>query len=313
MKYVSLGAVYLIWGSTYFAVKIFVEGGGVSPLQLQFARVVCAAALLAVVAAVVEGARAIRRRPRPSRAIPWKSVAAAAISGALMWAAGNGFATYSAPHASSSFIVMAMGTIPLWSIVVEAFATSRLPSRRTLVGLGVGLVGLGAVVAPGVLSAAIVDTNYAASTAVMLAAAGLTWAAGTAIQKRTAGSFAPSTLAALQFSGAALVLAGPVLASSGGVEASFGESQVIAFGYLVVFGSAISLSAYAMVVRRFSPPIASTFAYVNPVVGIILGALLLDESIQLLSVFGLALVLAAVFWIVRNSARDTSVDLRSHP
>ncbi|GAB2920425.1 EamA family transporter [Streptomyces mayteni] len=284
-RYLPLAAIYLIWGSTYFAVRVVVGDGAVSPVHLQFLRAVAAAALLGVMAL------AVRRRLAP---VPWRTRALAALSGVLMWAAGNGLATYSAAYASSSFIVMAMGTIPLWTVATEAVLTRTPPSRRVLGALGVGFLGLGLVVAPGLFSADILDPDHAAVTILMLVGGGATWAMGTALQKRVAPAFTIPSLAATQFTTAALVLAVPALAIGAPRPDHVDAAQWAAFGYLVVFGSAISLSAYAVVVRTFSASVASTFAYVNPVVGVLLGTVVLREDIAPVSILGLFVVLTAV-------------------
>lgn len=311
MRYIALVAVYLIWGSTYFAVKVFIEGGGVTPLQFQFARAVCAALLLAGVYLVLRIARwlgtrsrrfaapATVSRPR-SRRVAVGIVTVAGASGALMWASGNGFATLAAPHASSSFIVMAMGIIPLWSVVIEAVITRRLPRPIVLVGLGMGLIGLGLVVAPSISSAAIVEPAHVVPTVLLLGAGGFTWALGTAIQKRVAPQLTTTALSTLQFTGAVLVLVVPVAIEHAPIPPRIGTDQLLAFSYLVVFGSAVSLAAYAVVVRRFSPPVASTFAYVNPVVGLVLGAAFLHETVQPISLVGLCVVLAAVLLVMKS-------------
>ncbi|TDC72371.1 DMT family transporter [Streptomyces hainanensis] len=237
--------------------------------------------------------------------MPGRTRALAALSGVLMWAAGNGLATYSAAYASSSFIVMAMGTIPLWTVATEAVLTRTPPSRRVLGALGVGFLGLGLVVAPGLFSADILEPDHAAVTILMLVGGGATWATGTAIQKRVAPAFTIPSLAALQFTAAALVLAGPALAVGVPRPDHVGAAQWAAFGYLVVFGSAISLSAYAVVVRTFSASVASTFAYVNPVVGVLLGTVVLREDIAPVSILGLLVVLTAVGAVLVAPTRAT--------
>lgn len=295
--YLHLLVIYLVWGGAYLLVKLVVSGAAViTPLQLLTARTWCATLLLGIIS--------LARTGLPGR-VSLRDVGLCAASGVLMWATGNGFATQAAKHASSSFIVMALGTIPLWSTMLDCIIERSVPDRRTALALAVGFVGLGLVVGPALFShGAIVEQGYEGLTILLLITAGVTWSLGTILQRPLAGRLDPGWAATMQVGTAAAVVSlfaihenAPILPQPPS------EIQVVAFVLLVVFASVVSLLSYIKVVRVFSPVVASTFAYINPVVGMVLGVLVLGETITPLSIVGLVVVLASVAVVVATPRR----------
>lgn len=310
-RYVSLALIYVIWGSTYLAVRVVVGDGALTPLQLQLLR--CTAATLLCAALVL--ARRLLARANPTTEVPAtptrpaptrvRHALVAMGSGVLLWTLGNGLTTVAAPDAASSFIVMSMGTIPLWTVAVDAVLTRRLPSRRVAAAVLVGFAGLVLVLAPGLTSGSIITPGRGGPVMVLLMVSALTWTLGTVVQERVGGHFDIWELSAWQYLGGTLTLLVPVLVAGvplrpGAVRAL----QWVAFGFLVLFGSLVAMAAYSVVLRSFSPAVASTFAYVNPLVGIALGAVFLHETIAAVSLAGLVVVLGAVAVIFAD---------RSHP
>jgi drug/metabolite transporter (DMT)-like permease len=227
-----------------------------------------------------------------------KQIAICAASGILMWVTGNGLATLASQHAASGFIVMAMGMIPIWTTLISSVIDRTPPSRNVIVGLVVGLTGLFLIVGPPVFLAgsASVETGYAVWLAFVLCTAGLTWSIGSLIQKPLFAATSPIWAAGLQTFSAAIVLTGLCWTSGTAVlpQAEFAPLQLIAFLYLVIFGSVVSLLAYITVMKIYPPVNASTFAYVNPLVGVALGWAFLGEKPELIPLVGIALILTGV-------------------
>ncbi len=271
-RYLHLAIVYLVWGSTYLAVKIGISGPGlIVPLQFQTWRM----ALLGAISLAVSG--------WPT-SIGVRDLARCAITGILMWA---------------------MGMIPVWTTLVSGIVYRTLPSRVTLLGLLFGILGLGLIFGPPVLygDAHVVARGYGPWIAMTLSAAGLTLSIGTILQRPVLRNIEPSWAASLQMLAAALVLAGMCKLNGHALmpEFHFSTSQIGAFTYAVVFGSAICLISYLKVLETFSPSVASTFAYINPIVGIILGWTVLGEVPARSAIIGMGLVLIGGFLVMMQT------------
>lgn len=296
----NLLIVYLVWGSTYFAVKVAVTGpAAIAPLQLQTWRIWAASALLIALAMF---------RTKRFPALSVRELVICAVSGILMWVGGNGLATLASRHAASGFVVMAMGVIPIWTTLISSIIERTRPSHGTVAGLALGLLGLALVVGPPVVLAndASVETGYSLWLAFVLCAAGLTWSLGSLIQKPLFKTISPVWAAGLQTLAAAIVLTG--ICSANGITLAppvdLSLSQIAAFLYLVICGSVISLLAYIAVIRLYPPAIASTFAYVNPLVGVLLGWIVLGEEPALISLVGISVILAGVAVIMMTPRRN---------
>lgn len=296
----NLLIIYIVWGSTYFAVKIAVAGPPeIAPLQLQTWRMWAASTLLIAI-----GLFRTRRFP----ALSAKQIFISAASGILMWVMGNGLATLASRHAASGFIVMAMGMIPIWTTLLSSVIDRTCPSLSIVAGLAIGLSGLFLIVGPPIFLAgsSSVESGYAVWLAFVLCAAGLTWSLGSLIQKPLFTAISPVWAAGLQTLAAAIVLTG--ICSANGITlmppVDLARSQIAAFLYLVICGSAISLLAYIAVMRIYPPAVASTFAYVNPLVGVLLGWAVLGEKPALISLVGIAVILTGVAAIMITPRRN---------
>lgn len=298
--YGHLLTIYLVWGAAYLAVKVCLSGPvAITVLQLQSTRMWCAGALLAALAMLRHGWPGW-----PSR----RDIGICAATGMLMWVAGNGLATLASRHATSSFIVMALGAIPLWSCLLDLVIERTLPSRRVMLGLVLGLFGLFLVVAPVLTGGdkAVIDPGFAEITVLFLIGAGVSWSLGTIVQRPLMRRMKSEWAATFQMLAAALVLTALAEYEAAPLPGLPGQGQMLAFGFLVVFASVAGLTSYIQVLRSFSPVIASTFAYVNPVIGVLLGWFLLGEQLALLSLIGLAVVLASIM-IVLTRRSDTPI------
>lgn len=293
--YGHLLVIYVVWGAAYLAVKLCLTGPAIiTALQLQTSRMWLAAALLA-------GLMLLRLGPPPR--LSRRDLFFCAASGIMMWVAGNGLATVASRHAASSFIVMALGAIPLWNSLLDLFMSGTRPSRQLMAGLLVGLAGLILVVAPPLLTsdAGMLDPGYALVTVLMLAGAGITWSFGTLLQRPLSGRAEPGWIVVYQLVAAAAMLTPPMLIESAPLPHGASPVQIGAFAFLIVFGSVIGMTSFIKVTRSFGPAIASTFAYVNPVVGILLGWAVLGEAPAALSLVGMAIVLAGIAVVLNRS------------
>ena len=278
----DLFLVYLVWGSTFLAMRVGVRpGSGVGPWWFGGTRVLVAGVLLVLVAWLA------RRRLRVPRA-EWGPLVAAGI---LIWVGGHGLLLVAETQADSGYTALFIASFPLWAALYDALLDRRAPSGRTVAALVVGLAGIGLLSYPNMGGG-----GLPAGIMLALFAAPIAWAAGFTLQRRRvreAGTFIGT---AVQHLGAvpvffvvALVVREPVPAPA--------TDAALAWVYLVVFGSIAAYTAAVHAQRVLPARIAETYAYVNPVVALALGHLLLDEPVASLSVVGAALVLLGVWGV----------------
>ncbi|HZY04942.1 MAG TPA: drug/metabolite exporter YedA [Anaeromyxobacteraceae bacterium] len=266
----ALGALYLIWGSTYLAIRIALEG--FPPLLMAGSRFVLAGSALYVAA---------RRRgtPGPGPA-EWRS---GALVGSLLCAA-NGLVTVSEQWVSSSVAAVVVASVPLWAVLAALLWRER-PTRAEVAGLSVGLAGVVLLQAGGDLRA------HPAGAALLLLST-WSWALGSMWSRRLvmpAGLMAPATE---MLAGGALLLGAGLLRGER-VLALPGARPLAAWGFLTLFGSLTAFTAYNFLLRRVRPALATSYAYVNPAVAVGLGALA-GEAVGARELAALALILGGV-------------------
>ena len=286
----ALGAVYLIWGSTYLAIRFAIET--IPPFLMAGTRYLAAGGLL-------YGWSRLRGAPRPSL-VHWRS---AVILGALLLLLGNGGVVWSEQRVSSGLVALLISTEPLW-IVLLVWLRSRQerPGPRTIAGLVLGFAGLLILVRPGSAGGI-----HLAGAAVVLVAS-LSWAWGSLYGQRAKlpSSQLLSTGMQMLGGGALLLLAGlltgePARFAPGPVSAR----SLLALAYLIVFGAVIAFTAYVWLLRVASPVLVSTYAYVNPVVAVFLGWTLAGEPITRGTLVAAAVILTGVALI--SSAQGKSI------
>lgn len=277
--------IYIIWGSTYLGIRIAVrEGSGFPPFTMVGLRTLLGGTVLLLLTGL-RGRRLRLTRREALVLIP---------SGLLLWLGGNGLVTWAETRADSGYAALLIATIPLWVAGIEAVVDRRAPSRLLLGSLLIGLVGIGVLTWPQI--AAGDSRDLAALVALLLAS--FSWAAGTVLQRRRPVGVTPRVSAGYQqlfgsigFLVVALLLQEPRPTPT---PEAFG-----AWVYLVIFGSVIAFSSYVIVVKILPTRVVATYAYVNPVIAVILGALVLDEAITTSTVAGMALVLLGVAGVFR--------------
>jgi drug/metabolite transporter (DMT)-like permease len=293
----ALLAVYLVWGSTYLAIRLAIES--LPTFSMAGVRYLIAGALLYAWGRLRGG-----RRPEAKTLLP------IAIIGALLLVGGNGLVVWAEHHIPSGIAALLIATEPFWIAVLVPIVTGgRRPGLRAYAGIAIGLAGVfvlvggtGAVGGNGGMGEDGID--IAGALAVVLAS--FFWALGSLYSTRAKLPDSPwiSTGSQMLAGGAMLLLLGGL----NGEWTSFDSSQVTAsalwaFAYLVVFGSIVAFTAYAYLLRNARPTVVSTYAFVNPIVAVLLGWWIVDEPISGRVVVAGALILAALAAILYDEPK----------
>ena len=280
----ALWTVYLVWGSTYLAIKVSVET--LPPFLSSGLRFLLAGALLA----------AILRATGRSLRVPRRELGSAALVGIALLGLGVGGVALAETRIDSSVAAMIAGTVPLQVILLRTLARERV-ALATRLSVLAGLVGLALVILPGAGGAA-----SAIGLALSLGAA-VSWSLGSFFGQRLPvpqDSFVATTWEMLS-AGLFLMLLATAAGEPATVQASdFTLGPVAAWIYLMIFGSLVAFSAYAWLMQNAPISTVVTHQYVNPVVAIALGALLLGERLTLTTAVGAAIIVGSVFVAVRQ-------------
>ena len=274
--------VYVVWGSTYLAQKVGLEG--LPPLTMNAVRFLVAGALLYAYCRH-------RRMPRPDRP-QWR---AGAVQGLLLPAAGTGGAAWAEQWLSSGITALFLASIPLWIVLGRRLTDHERITWPVALGLLAGFAGVVVLARPS-------GGGDAVAIAVALAGA-MCWGLGTVY-----AGHAPRPASALMASAIEMLAAGAILTVLSGVTGEWSRIDVtgrsaLAVGYLIVFGSLVAYTAYTWLLDHVTPRIAGTYAFVNPVVAVLLGHWLLGEPLTARTVLAAAVIAAGVALIVLAPAR----------
>jgi drug/metabolite transporter (DMT)-like permease len=277
-------SVYLIWGSTYLAIR-WALIGGFPPFLMGGVRFLIAGGLM-------YGYLRLRGTPNPSRR-EWLGMAPV---GLLLLAGGNGGVTFAEQWVSSSLAAVWIASMPLWAALFSGLF-GKWPGKLEWFGLGIGLVGVVLLNGEGDFQA-----NPIGAAALLFST--ICWAFGSVWSRRLPLPGGPmSSAGEMLVGGAALMLlslgAGERMTQPPTWEA------IGAVAYLIVFGSIVAFSAYLYLLRRVRPTLATSYAYVNPVVAVILGVGLANESLTPLGMAATLVILAAVA-LVASAKEKTS-------
>lgn len=286
----AFAAVYLIWGSTYLGIAVAVTH--LPALAMAGARFLVPGAVLL--------AWAVHRYGWPSRrAWMWGTV-----TGALMLGAGNGFLSLAEQRMPSGVAALVVATVPIWMAVLEWFPPHRRrPRPLVLAGLALGLTGVATLAWNPDGWRGGLDPRY-----VLLVATGsLAWAYGSLLGRDKHAGMPLVQVLAVQMTSAGILLlaAGTALGEWRGFDIARPPLVAwLALVYLMVFGSIVALGAYHWLLRRQSAPLVGTYAFVNPIVAIALGSLLLGEPLGPRLLFAALLVVVGVAAILWSRARN---------
>jgi drug/metabolite transporter (DMT)-like permease len=281
--------VYVLWGSTYLAIRIGVET--IPPFLMAGLRHLTAGILL------YAWMRA-RGTPRPEPR-HWRS---AALVGGLLLLGGNGLVTWAEQRVPSGLAALIVASVPLWMTALDAVLRRERPHGVVLAGLAMGLAGIAFLAAPGRFAGGgHVDPLGAAA----LLAASLFWATGSLVSRRVALPSATFLATAMEMIAGGVILLG--VAGVTGELGAFSPAAVSArsygaLAYLIVAGSLVGFTAYVFLLGATTPARVSTYAYVNPIVAVFLGWLVAGESVTPRTVVAAAVIVAGVALIIRHGA-----------
>jgi len=300
LLWLALGTVYLVWGSTYLAIRVLVET--MPPLLSGGVRFIAAGSVLAVVVAVVKGPAALK--------VDRRALGSAVLVGVLLLAGGNGGVMIAEQTVPSALAALLIAAVPLWVVLLRA-GTGDRPSRATVLGVALGFVGLAVLVRPGSSAGSV---GLAGTVTVIAAAA--SWAVGSFVsgQLPMPRDVFVATVWEMFAGGAALLIGGLVRGEARGLDVStFSGQGWVALVYLVTAGSLLAFTAYVWLLHNAPISLVSTYAYVNPVVAVILGALLLAEPVTAAILLGGGIVVAAVGVVVSTERPRPAVSAECEP
>lgn len=287
--FAAFASVYIIWGSTYLAIRFAIET--LPPFFMSGVRFLVAGVIM------IAWAR-LRGAPWPTR-VQWRS---AAIVGALLLAGGNGGVTWGEQFVPSGLTALMIATVPLWVVLLDWLRPGgRRPLPAVFIGVGLGLVGLGLLIGPGQLG----DAVHPVGAAVVLLAA-LLWSMGTVYGNKADLPDAPLMASGVEmFSGAlVLVAAGFLTGETARLDLpGVTMRSALAMLYLIVFGSLVGFTSYSWLIRNAPPAQTATYAYVNPIVAVFLGWALADEVLTLRMLVGAGVTLLGVAIITAHRGR----------
>ncbi len=288
--FLHLLIVYVVWGSTYLAIRVAVrEGSGFTPFMMGAMRVLVAGAVLLLIGLLS------RQRLR----INIHEMVTLAGSGILLWTGGNGLVMLAERRADSAMAAIIIACTPIWVAVLEGLIDRKLPSLKIIAFLLLGIIGIV------VLSVRTLLTGSGAEimSIVELMLATVSWAGGSVWQARGRLNLAPAVSSGFQsiFGGVGFVILALLLREpipSPILEAWF------AWGYLVVFGSIVAFTSYVQALRLLPIKLVATYSYVNPIIAVFLGWIILDERISILTLVGALIVLLSVTGVFRTQVKD---------
>lgn len=279
----ALAIVYVVWGSTYLAIRITIET--IPPLLSGAMRFSTAALVLGAALLLLRGWRVFR--------MTWKELGGAALVGVLLLNAGNGLVAVAEQHISSGLAALLVASVPLWLVIFRIVARD-MPQVLTLAGVLIGFGGVAVLSLTGGGSAA--DS----SGIVIILLASMSWSAGSFLSARIPMPANPFVASAIEMAagGIGLALTSTVVGEHLDLGAVSGRSWA-GLAYLVLMGSLVGFTAYVWLLGAAPISLVSTYAYVNPVVAVALGALVLSEPVTtsmvaagLVIVLGVALVVS---------------------
>lgn len=297
----AFAAVYVIWGSTYLGIRVAIDS--IPPFLMAGARFLVAGGIL-------YAWMRSRGAPAPSRR-QWTT---AAIVGGFLLLGGNGGVVWAEQRVSSGVASLLVATVPLWIVVFEWLRGGKRPGVGTAAGVVLGLAGLAILVEPGSLvGGGRIDTIGA----VVLVLASLSWSVGSLYSRSHKSADTPLLGSATQMlmGGALLVLFSLVTGDAAKLDlGAVTLTSALALVYLIAFGSLVGYTAYIWLLGVSAPSRVATYAYVNPVVAVFLGWLILDEPVTSRVLIAAGVIVAAVALITTTVSRaKTPVERAPEP
>ena len=279
----AFAIVYVIWGSTFLAILFAIET--LPPFLMASARFLVAGSLLYAWSRFVSGAAA----PSPAN---WR---ATAVVGALLLLGGNGLLVWSEQRIPSGVAALLVGTVPCFMVLIEWLRPGgSRPTGLVIAGLCLGLLGLAWLIGPDALLG---GGRADLIGAVVVVLGSFSWAVGSIYSRHAATPPSPFLSTAMQMigGGVALLLLSLLLGEPWAFDAgAVSLRSLLGLGYLMLFGSIVAFSAYIWLLRVSTPARVSTYAYVNPVIAVLLGWALAGEALTTRMIIAATVIVSGV-------------------
>ena len=278
--WMAMISIYLVWGSTYLAIRFAVVT--IPPFLMASFRFIVAGLILFVF-------RTIAGDPWPT----WKEWRSTSIIGIFLLVGGNGGLVWAEQRVPSSLAALLVGTVPIWMILIDWIRTGgKKPSNKVLLSVIIGFVGMTVLFWPGRSTETIDITG-----AVVLVIGAISWAFGSLYSRNAIIPASPLQGTAMEMlaGGLGLFLVGTLTGEIGQVNFHAITTQsALGVFYLIVFGSLIGFASYTWVLRVAPISLVATYAYVNPLVAIILGYFIASENLGVKTFVAAAIILGSV-------------------
>jgi len=288
---IAFGCVYFFWGSTYVAIRFGVEV--LPPFVLGSIRYLIAGPLMLAICA----ARGMRLRQS------WRDLGMLAAIGILMLGMGNMGLVWCEQYLSSGLAALLIAVIPVFVALFEAFLPNGEGLRtRGWIGIAIGFCGLVILVSPGLRDGVHGGNTQLIGSAVAVFSA-FAWTCGSILSRRAKVSTSAFVAAAWEMLFAGIFNFLLMLATGGSYRLHWGLQAVSSIAWLVTFGSLVGYTAYIYLLDNVPVAKVSTYAYVNPIVAVALGALLLGERMVPIEYAGMAAILVAVYLVTSSKLK----------
>ena len=303
--------VWVVWGSTYLAIRV--ADRTIPPFPMAAARYLTAGLLL-YPAAWLAGRRGAQRQAHPAAGAagrqagtqvqpeappgararsPLAQWAGMAVVGTMLLAFGNGGVSYAERTLPSGLAALLVASVPLWMALGDRVINGRRLRPRGWVALALGLAGIAVVAQP--------HGTGAVLPVLVVLGASVSWGIGSVLAGRLPAPASPLLGSAMEMLAGGAVLVGLAAATGEAWSGHASGESLLALAYLVGPGSLLALTCYVIALRRLPTAVVSTYAYVNPVVAVALGSLLLGERLTVTALVGGAIVVASVALLLRES------------
>ena len=293
LAYIAWITICIVWGTTYLAIRVALES---LPVALLAGLRWTVASLILLAALRIMGQALPASRT-------WGSISIAAF---LMIVLGNGGVVWAEQYVASGLTAVIVAMVPFWNVLVEALLkVGDRPDRRTLTGLGIGFAGIVVLVWPELFTAQHDGLRFVAGVlALQMSCVG--WAVGTAYTKKNTVSASPLATSAMQMLAAGVMFMVLGTVTGEWSRLTFTARSLSAVIYLALAGSVVAYSAYVYALKYLPISTVSLYSYVNPLIAVVLGSLLLSEPFSARTLVASALVFAGIALVGSPSGRRTT-------
>ena len=279
--------VYIVWGSTYLGIRVAVqEGSGFPPMIMSATRVFAGSLILVALARFIQ---------KQSLRLTKEEWVVLSVSGLALWWGGNGLVAIAEMTVPSGYAALIISCTPIWVAIIESILDKKRPSFFLIISLLIGVAGIAVLNWPAIVAGNLNDLKGL----FLLIIAGLSWGAGSIYQKRKNIHTTPEISSAVQqFTGGIALLITSFIISEPTMNPV--PSAWWAWGYLIIFGSVIAFTSFVKALKLLPPNVVFTYAFVNPVVAVILGFFILGEPITPWTFAGATLVIIGVLGVFKE-------------